>query len=142
MGYSDTRKCERVARKVKLVLVGYEPIKGNAARRYRNIQTGETISRRAFATRARRVEVIQLPHVRETIKEQRLKWYTNYVNRQIWLEHGLPYEYVSQAEMSRSPEFNYYNDLVSSSYEGDREMAYEFWDEMEDIYANEDWGES
>lgn len=131
-----------MAKKVRLVLSGYEAIQGDKARRFRNIQTGETISRRQFAARAKRVEVEVQPKEYLTRREERLRWYTNYVNRQTWLEGGLSNEYVSLAEMSKSPEFNYYDDLVRSPYEADRETAREFWDELEDIYANQDWGET
>lgn len=133
-------KVNQVAkRSFRYHLEGYEAV-GGTSRRYKNKATGETIARRQFVKLAKKVQIIPQEH--KTAREQRLTWYTNYANRQVWLEGGLPYDYVSQADMSKSPEFNYYDRLVHSPYEEDRDVAREYWDEMEDIYANQDWGET
>ncbi|SRR6266568_123585 len=131
-----------MAKRIKLVLKGYEPISGDKARRFRNIKTGETISRRQFATRAERVEYTTTPKVKKTAKQHRAELFANWVNRDIYLTGGHPSEYLSFKEVEENLEFQIYEGFVHSRVESDRDYAREFYDELEEIYAAQDWGET
>ena len=126
----------------RLQLAGFAPIKGDKARRYRNEKTGEIISLRQFQKRASRVQVEVKPKPRLTAREKRIRWMANHINREVWESGGAQWEYQSYREIENSFEFQYYESLVHSGYESDRELAREFWDELEEEYAEMDWGES
>ena len=132
----------------KLVLKGFSPLKGDTARRAKNDKTGEIISRREFVKRAERVELKQKPiKKRETRKEQRARWYANNSNKQTWEEYirnpNSPQpEYISFAEAMASPEFQYFEGLIRSPYEEDRKLGYNYFEELEDEFLTQDWGET
>lgn len=126
----------------RFYLPGFAPIRGDKARRYRNEVTGETISLRQFQARAVLKEVEVKRKERLTPHQQRVRWYANYENKRVWKEGGKPWEYVSYAQVEQSPEFNFYEGLIHSYYEGDRDVGYEFFRELEEEYADQDWGET
>jgi hypothetical protein len=131
-----------MARK-KLVLKGFKPIEGDKARRAKNSKTGEIISRREFAKRATKIEVKEKPpKKRETKRDQRARWYADHYNRLTWLDNGQPQEYMSFEEAKESFEFQYYEALIRSPYEEDRMTGYDFFEELEQEFVSEDWGET
>lgn len=133
-----------MARKVKLTLAGFslKPGTERTSRRYIN-KYGVEISRRQFVKLAQRQKITpKPPKIRETAKQHRAKLYANYVNRQTWKAGGLSRDYISRDEAMQMPEFVYYDSLVGSGYADDRYQAEEFWDDLEDIYAAHDWGET
>lgn len=132
--------------RVKLELKGFKPLEGDAKRRAVNPRTGEVISRREFVKRAKRIEPEQQKVTpkkpRETVKQRRARWYANHVNRQVWLEEGNTDEYISFDQAINSPEFQYYDSLIHSRYEEDRALGYDYFDELEQEFMSQDWGET
>jgi hypothetical protein len=127
----------------KLVLKGFQPIKGDKARRAINNKTGEVISRREYSKRASLVETKTKPvKKRETAQERRARWYANSVNRQNWLDDSPPEDYISFEQAKKMPEFQYFESLIRSRYEEDRDTGYDFFDQLEQEFMTQDWGET
>ena len=119
---------------------------GEHKRRYKNIKTGQEISRREFAAKARREVVVVKPKEKLTVREKRVKWYANHYNHQIY-DMATPDnyrldEYISQADAEEMAEFQRYEAMIHSRDEAVREIGYEYFADLEDEYLHEDWGES
>lgn len=127
--------------KLKLVLKGFTPIKGDTKRRHVNKKTGEVISRREFVNRAKRVTYEpkpKKPKVRETIHQKRVRWYANHINREVWLSGDN--NYISFEDAANDVDFKYFEALIKSRYREDRVMGYSFFEELEEEFLYEDWG--
>ena len=139
-----------MAKEVKLVLRGYKKYiaseRGNV--RYRKFDKQgnviSDISTREFQRRAKRVEVKpRVPKKRLTVHDQRVRWYASHINSQVWENRYLEEEeYVSYEQAAHMPEFMYYEDLMRSHYKEDRDVAREFFDELEEEFITKDWGET
>lgn len=132
------RKISKPVRRVSLNVPGYEPYRNEkGTRRYRKIENPEeTISKRQFQKLAHAQIEPQRKHDRGVL-------YRMYVNRQMWLNRGeeIP-NYISTEEAMDTPEFIYYEMLISSSNRELADEAYDFYDELYDLYINKDWGET
>lgn len=131
-------KISRPSPKVKLQVPGYEPYKNErGTRRYRKIgNPEETISKRQFQ---------KLAHAERDprLAQERGALYRAYVNRQRWLDRGESSPiYISTAEAMDMPEFKYYETLILSSDTELRDEAYDFYDDLYDLYVNKDWGDT
>ena len=133
----------------KLVLRGYKryytPTGTQRFRKYdKQGNIVDDISVRQFQSRAKRVEVIpKPPKKRETVREQRARWYANHVNKQVWENRYVEEEdYISFADVMRNPEFQYYEGLMHSHNAYDRDVAKEWFSELEEEFIAKDWGET
>lgn len=131
-------KVQKPTRRVSLKVVGYEPYTNErGTRRYRRVgKPAETISQRQFR---------KLAHAEIDPQKQRERGilYRVYVNRQRWIERGeREPQYVSTDEAMDMPEFLYYEALINSRDPELRDEAYDFYDELYDLYINKDWGET
>lgn len=131
-------KVPKPTRKASLRVAGFEPyVNERGTRRYRSVENPEeTISKRQFQKRAHsEVDPIR-QHDRGVL-------YRGYVNRQKWLDRGTETpNYISTAEAMDMPEFRYYEELISSHNRELRDEAYDFYDELYDLYINKDWGDT
>lgn len=131
-------KVQKQSRRVSLKLAGYESYKNEkGTRRYRETANPEvTISQRQF----RKLAHTEIDPRRE---RERGILYRTYVNRQKWLdrEKVIP-QYVSTEEAMHMPEFLHYEELIGSHSRELRDEAYDFYDELYDLYVNKDWGDS
>lgn len=132
------RKVAKPARRPALRVPGYEAYTNErGTRRYRKVDNPEeTISQRQF----RKMAHAQIDPEK---RRERGILYRTYVNRQRWLERGttIP-KYVSTDEAMDMPEFVYYEMLISSSDKHLRDEAYDFYDDLYDLYINKDWGDT
>jgi hypothetical protein len=119
---------------------------GEHKRQAINIKTGQVISRREFVARAKKEVVIQKPKEKSTIHEKRVKWYANHYNHEEFdrmvgagTQSG---DYISFDDVESDSEFRMYEDMIHSRDAELRELAYDYFEELEDEYLNEDWGET
>ena len=131
-------KVQKPTRRVQLKVAGFEQyVNERGTRRYRRIDNPEiTISQRQFRKQAH-------AEVDPTKRLERGVLYRAYVNRQKWLDRAdVTPVYISTAEAMDMPEFLYYEELVNSHDRELRDEAYEFYDDLYDLYVNKDWGDT
>lgn len=119
-----------------------EDVPGEHKRRFKNIKTGQEISRREFAARAKREIVIVKPKESLTIREKRIKWFANHHNHMEFNDDPRSDDYISFSQAAEDPEFIMYERMIHDRDAEIRQIAYDYFGDLEYEYEYEDWGET
>lgn len=116
-------------------------------RRYKEIATGNIVTRyyveqHAPKIRLTRTELRRREKGRRTVHDNRVIWFRNHANREIWLRGGLESSYIGKAEVEADQEFTNMELLIHADDADIREIGYDYFDELEQEYTYVEWGDS